>query len=279
MADNTLLKIVKYIDANIELEQLRNILEEYFTEIGNVYSYIVYVKHEDNILVNYVIQCNISQTDRYNTISTQKLIADCIAIIKDYNTNNAKRVIGYSQPSVDIILEAYDPLIKKLAKIQDGKWDMYTYEDLCQICRLEVMVLHSKGYYIHKRLLEKVFINRLLMNTRHDRNKPVILSFEDTFYRTSSADSEKLSVADTIPDTDLIDKQRTEEERIAENLIFQEVKGIVIDLIGIRRWDELIRCYGNKTTTATTRKLMQQIKTHFEMMGITRKDFNKRYYE
>ena len=279
MADNVLLKIVQHIDANIELEQLRNMLEEYFKELDTLYSYIVYAKYESNVLIEYIVQCNVSQTDKYNTICKDRFIDNCVEIIKSYNIDNLKKVIGYEQPSVNIMLEAYDPLVKKLAKIQDGRWDMYTYEDLCQICRLEIMVLHSKGYYIHKRLLEKVFTNRLLMNTRHERNKPLTVSFEDTFYRTSSSDSEKLLVADTIPDTDLIDKQYKEEERIAENLIFQEVKGIIIDLIGKRRWDELIRCYGNKTTTATTRKLMQQIKTHFETMGITRKDFNKRYYE
>jgi hypothetical protein len=278
MADNVLMKLTTSIDADTN-KGVADMLEQSLEGIDCIYSYIVYAEYDDKDVKSYCVQCNISQTDRYNTLAIKDVIRDVTDIINNYETMKHKKVIGYGQPDVALMLEAYDPLVNKLASIQNNKWDMYTYEDLCQICRLEILTLYRKGYYIHKRLVEKAFINRLLMNTRHERNKPLCLSFEDVFYKTSSSDSEKLQVADTIPDTDLIEKEKEEEERIAESLIFEEVKAIIIDLLGPRRWDELLRCYGSNVTTATTRKNMQIIKNYFEKLGLSRKDFNKKYYE
>lgn len=279
MADNVLMKVTQSIRADVAKECVRSMLENALSAIENVYSYIVYAEYENGTFKRYVVQYNLSQEDKYNTITTEEVIEGVTKTIQEHSTETAKRVIGYAQPDIALILELYDPLVNKLARIQDGKWSIYTHEDLCQICRLEILQLYRKGYYLHKRLVEKAFINRLLMNTRNERNKPTIVSFEDTFYRSSSSDSEKLMVADTIPDQSLIDAEKYAEEEVAERLIFEEVKGIIIDLIGSRRWDELLRSYGGKTTTTTTRKLMQVVKNHFENLGITRKDFNKRYYE
>lgn len=279
MADNVLMKVTQSIRADVEKECVRSMLENTLENINSIYSYIVYAEYENGVQNAYIVQYNLSQEDKYNTISTEEAIDGITKVICEHAHENTRRVIGYAQPDVELILELYDPLVNKLARIQDGKWSMYTHEDLCQICRLEILKLYRKGYYLHKRLVEKAFINRLLMNTRHDRNKPPTLSFEDTFYRTSSSDSEKLLVADTIPDQYLIEKEKAADEEIAERLIFEEVKGIIIDLIGVRQWDELLRSYGGKSTTATTRKVMQKVKNHFENLGLTRKDFNKRYYE
>ena len=93
-----------------------------------------------------------------------------------------------------------------------------------------------------------------------------------------SASSEKLLVADVIEDTSLQEERERERVREAELAIFDEVKDIVIDLIGQRQWNELVRDYTNGHTTNWSRKKMQDIKHHFERLGLTRKDFNNKYY-
>ena len=278
MADNVLMKITQSIDAVFDFEGVRVLLESTLDNIDRVYSYIIFAVYDDSILTGYTIQFNVSQMDRYNTLHKDSVIEDVMKILRRKNSYN-KNVIGYGQPSAKIMLEVYDPLVNKLARMQDGKWSLYTHEDLCQICRYEMLNLYNKGYYIHKRLVEKAFINRILMDNRHEKYCPGCVSFEDTFYRTSSSDSEKLSVADTIPDEQLIEQERNKDIEEAEKAIYEEVKDIIVDLIGIRRWNELVRSYTTKNTTTTTRKIMQQIKAHFEQLGITRKDFNRRYYD
>ena len=189
-----------------------------------------------------------------------------------------KRVLGYNQPDIEVMIEAYDPLVNKLAKQQNEHWKCFEHEDLCQMCRLTMLKLYRKGYYIHKRLLYKSFNNDILMSLRHERDRPTIVSFEDTFYKTASADSEKLLVADIVPDTELIEKEELELYEENTRLIFEEVKEIIVELIGIRQFNELMRDYGNKHTTTWSRKCMQKIKNHFAKLGLTRKEFDNKYY-
>ena len=277
MEDNILTKILQQVQLEDKKEDVLSDMLNLLANFDKIYSYIVYQIYNEDTLIRYTIQYTISQKDEYNTIDVSKVIIHVIDMLFNKQREN-KKVIGYGQPALDVALEAYDPLIHKLAKYENSKWKQFDYEDLCQICRLVMCKLHKKGYYIHKRLLQKAFTNEILMSIRHEKNAPIIVSFEDCFYSKASGDSDDLTVADTIPDMSIQEKEEKEYEEIAEKLIFEEVKDIVVELIGIRQWNELMRDYGNKHTTAWSRKLMQKIKRHFETLGLTRKDFNKKYY-
>ena len=278
MADNVLLKIVCTIRKEDTIEQTEVRLNDSLKELEKIYSFIVYQIYNEEELIKYTVQYSVSQTTHYNTLCYKDVISKVLKIIYDTDRKNSKKVIGYGQPPVEIALEAFDPYVHKLAKYEKNKWSYMDYEDLCQTCRLVMIKLYKKGYYVHKRLLQKAFNNEILMSIRHEKNSPSIVSFEDCFYSKSNGDSEDLTVADTVPDISIAEQQEEEYRELAEHLIFEEVKEIVVDLIGIRQWNELMRDYGNKHTTARTRKLMQKIKHHFETLGISRKDFDKKYY-
>lgn len=277
MEDNVLTKIVQYVQLTDTKEEVLSNAISILMHYDKIYSYIVYQIYKDEEVVRYTIQYTISQREDFNTIAIGDVLTNIIGILFD-SEKDVKKVLGYGQPSLDVALEAYDPLVHKLAKYENSKWKQFEYEDLCQICRLVMCKLHRKGYYIHKRLLQKAFTNEILISLRHEKNAPPIVSFEDCFFSKATGDSDDLTIADTIPDTSIQENEEKEYEELAEKLIFEEVKDIVIELIGIRQWNELMRDYGNKHTTAWSRKLMQKIKHHFETLGLTREDFNRKYY-
>lgn len=274
MSGNTIMKVVQKISKHKDLEYVFKSVYGVLCEVERIYSVIVYYEEEDSC---YTIQYNISQNDDYNTLEAHTVTSKIADII--LNADNTKRVCGYMQPPIDVCLEVYDPFVLHLARKARNKWKYLEEDDYAQICRMVMIKLYQKGYYLHKRLIEKAFNNELLMSFRNRRNEPLMVSFEDTFYAPITSSSEELKFADIIEDTS---QREAEEERYieeAEHAIFEEVKDIIIDLIGVRQWNELMRDYGNKHTTAWSRKKMTEIKRYFEKMGLTRKEFNKKYYE
>lgn len=276
MADNVLLKVTEELPASLSYNDMLLHTTKALIDLNSIYSYIVYGDYENNKLLKYIVVFTISQTDRYNTLLIDDVISEIMEII--VLPKEQKRVLGYNQPNIEVMIEAYDPLVNKLAKQQGEHWKCFEHEDLCQICRMTMLKLYRKGYYIHKRLLYKSFNNDILMSLRHERNRPTIVSFEDMFYKSASYDSEKLLVADIVPDNELQEKEEQETNEEISKLVFEEVKEIVVELIGIRQFNELMRDYGNKHTTTWSRKCMQKIKNHFNKLGLSRKDFDNKYY-
>lgn len=236
-----------------------------------IYSYVVYCRKEIGIYqVNYMV----SQNKEYNTINTLDAMLNIIEIIVNDSVHD--RVIGYNQPSIDVLIETLQPLVHTLAKEQYDHWKCFEYDDLVQMCNLVICELYNKGYYIHKSIVRKSFMNYVLMQLRPKRDEPQIISIHQRFHGTD--DMEKLTIGDTIVDESyqIEDEESYDREVIA--MIFAEVKDIIIDLIGPRQFDQLFRDYGMKHTTSQTRRMMQKIKTHFANMGITMKEFKNKYY-
>ena len=281
MKDNVLLKAAADIPKELTFEEMCIYVANSLIHLDNIYSYIVYAKYEEAgvlITASYTFKYNVSQTDEYNTLATENVICDIINIIKN-NTSFDKKVIGYGQPDIAIQLMLYEPYILKLAKWQKTAWPHLDYEDLCQTCRLVMLKLYRKNYYLNHRLVKKAFENEILLQMRKERGLYPMKSFEDTFYSKAGNGDEDLLVADIIPDKSIQDDE--DEKRIseAEKCIFEEVKDIIIDYVGVRQWNELVRTYGSKNTTSTSRKLLQRVKNYFALLGLTRKDFNNKYYD
>lgn len=277
MTDNLLMAVKQVVSASTTPEDLRRLLSDTFDGNEKFYSYIVYAKYEEDCLSNWIIQYNISQTEEYNTLKIVDVIEEVVKIVST-KRSDYKKVVGYGQPDIETILKTYDPLVHKLAKRQGEHWKQYEHDDLCQICRYVMLKLYNKGYYIHKRLLYRAFENEIWMQVKKERNKPQILSFEDTFYSSITSGNEVLLVADTVPDKSLIEEEEEAYEKEVEMKIFEELKEVIIDYIGVRQWNELVRDYGHGHTTSTTRKKMQKIKNYLSSIGLTRKEFNNKYY-
>lgn len=272
--ENVLLNAQIELNSEMSPEKMCEILMLSFGDNERIYSYIVYFTQNEDC-DSYTVKYMISQSDCNNTIDTVDATAEILSIINK-DKQEKKRIIGYRQASLDKLIELMQPLVRKLARTQQQRWQHLEYEDLCQMCNLAIVELYRKGYYIHKSLVEKTFNNMVLMELRHERDMPIIVPLEQAFNGTD--DLEKLTIADIVVDPD--DELRKEQEELEQNRewTFQEVKEIIIDLIGPRRFDRLFRDYSNGHTTGTTRLEMNRIKKHFAELGLTKKEFDNKYY-
>lgn len=272
--ENVLFNAQIELNSEMPKEKMCEILMLSFGDYERIYSYIVYFtqnQHNDSYTVKYMI----SQSEENNTIDTIEATTEILTII-GRDKQEKKRIIGYRQATLDKLLELMQPLVHKLARVQLQRWQRYEYEDLCQMCNLAIVELYRKGYYVHKSLVEKTFNNMILMELRHEREAPAIVPLEQAF--NGSEDMEKLTIADIVVDPD--DELRKEEQEIADKRewTFNEVKKIIVDMIGERRFDQLFRDYGNGHTTYITQKEMYRLRERFAKLGLTKKEFDNRYY-
>lgn len=272
MKENVLNKISVVLPTNVDDCKIETELNNVLSNHDKIYSYLIYAKYKQNTHNCWIIQLNVSQVDNYNTL----LKCDVIKEIREHISNNkdtTKYVVAYNQPSVELMLDLYKPLALKLAMEQSEKWPCIEYEDACSICNLTMIKLYKKGYYIHKRLLKRSFENAILMELRQERYRPDILSLEQVLF--NNGDDEELRLVDMLPDTaSELERERREEEE-ALYAMFNEVKRLLVDYMGERQFEQLLRDYGNKHTTSWSRKKMQQVKERFKKLGISRESFNK----
>ena len=155
-----------------------SVISQSLVTTDRVYSYLVYAEYSDHRLSGWRVEFVISQVDDYNTIHKAQAILDICALIDEsYNRSQQSYVIGYKQPPLDLLLQVLDPLVQRLARQQHDYWGL-EYDDLCQTCRLVICALYRKGYYIHKSLVNRAFINEVLMSIRKERYKPQMVSID-----------------------------------------------------------------------------------------------------
>lgn len=253
-----------------ELACLNSILADLWSDITRLYSYIISVREE--ISVRYII----AEVSYYNTILVEKAIAK----INDKLGNfTGEGVLIFEQAPIDLYIKLHEPMIEKMANKMLSQWPKLEYDDLCQICRLCCVELYEKGYYLHKRLIWTTFKNRIISEIRPLKRRGEIVSIYDKSYEASADSGDKdLTIADTIIDVDELYKVQDEECKKEELMIFEEVKSIIIELLGQRQFDTLYRDYTKKHTTTASRKLLIKVKNHLTSLGLTRSDFNKKYH-
>lgn len=266
--ENQISKVEQEIHID-EIYNLEEVIANFLKFTEHVYSYLVYVNYKGECINSYTVQYNISQVDKYNTLSISKVTSEVCDIIRDNYINfqklNVKYIIGYNQPSVELILKLYDPFVKSIAKKQKEQWQSLSYEDLCQDCRLVICMLYNKGYYIHKRLVEKSFNNLVLMSIRKDIDKPNIVSLDDVFNQFSNEG--ELTIKDVIADERQLEQQYDNDCREAEESMFRELKQLIINEIGERGFEQLLKNYGSKNTDEWSRYTVRKLKDKFRKKG------------
>lgn len=257
----------------IEVELKSSIIDEY------IYSFIVTIKTDDDLkIITYQIKHMVADEQENNTIfvlDAVRIILNAIIEYRDYRGKN--RVIAYGQPPLELMIELYEPLIETLAKNVQNNWQQYELDDLKQMCRLSMCKLYNKGYYVHKSLLKKVFEREVLEEVRGLKKRGDVISLF-TRIVTDDPNGEKLTIKDTLED---VDSTLMEEERLrleSELLIFNELKDIIIDKIGQRKWDMIFRDYSRGHTTSTSQGIMREVKKFLQSEGYTRNLFNERYH-
>lgn len=259
------------IDLPLDATNIREVILESFEGIDKLYSYILYEQYKNGQLNGWRIEFMLSQEDTYNQISIPD-IAKEIAELTDFSrVSEHRKILGYRQPGPEILLTAYEPLMRKLVKEEMNRWANLEYEDLMQTCRLVVMKLYRGGYYVHKRLLRRAFSNEILMSLRKERNKPILISLEQTI----DGEDDKVTISDTIPDHQAIIEEQDMLDEAAYSDILVVKRDIIVREIGQRQYDQLVREYGNKSTTNWSRQTVQKLKQYLTKMGITEKTFAK----
>ena len=268
---NVLFNAIITVPNDADGDEIKDLLTNGFESHDFLYSYIVRCR-SDYIEVSYMI----SQTERYNTIDIVEAI---VHIVRSIICNIKEGVICYRQPPIEMLVEIYEPLVNKLAWKQCRCWKQLEYEDLCQTCYYVIVKLYNDGYYLHKSLIEKSFNHEVLMMVAKDKNKPDTVSLSDTVRSDKDGmKSQKITIADVIADdTDELQKEATEYSEFLQ-MTFDEVKDILIEMLGPRVFDALFRDYAMKHTTGSTRRTMQRVKARFRDLGITMEDFINKYY-
>ena len=268
MEYNVFMKVNFSVPFFISNEKLRELVEDEMEQFDKIYSYIVHVKKD-----KFNVQINLSEKDKYNVLVASDAVGEICEAISSYCDDDTRSIIAYKQPSIEVMVELFDPLVCSLASEQHTMWKDLEYEDLCQICRMTMVKLYNKGYYIHKSLLSRSFNNEILMMLRSDKNKPIIVSIDDKI--RSSKTGDERPIEDTLIDTSYDEERETQEREEFIHKVFDEVREVIINIIGVRQFEELMRDYAGKHTNPWSRTMMNRLKKKFNKLGIEWKSFNK----
>lgn len=273
MAGTVTSKLVQKISVEQSDEEIKNSLHTVLDELKTIYSYLVYAEYKNEVLIRWKIEYTISQDDRYNTLDAENLVDEIFNILKSSTEKKVSSVIGYKQPSLEIQLEVFEPFINKLAIKQVKKWPCLEYDDAHQMCQLTMLNLYRKGYYLHPSLMERCYENDILLFLRKDKYKPEMTSISKVV--SNNDDNTPITLGDMLPDIKLQEEKERQDEEEFIQIVFSQVKEIIVELIGERQFEQLMRDYANKHTTSWSRKKMQQIKETFKTLGISWKSFDK----
>lgn len=271
---NVLTKFKVKINKDLTSDDICVELIKSLVNIDNVYSYILYANYNRNTLQDFTVEFLVSQNESYNTIAQEDVVAGVAAkILKHLKNEKQSYVIGYKQPPLDKLLELYEPLVHTLATKQQQYWQQLEYEDLCQMCRLCICTLYKAGYYLHKTLIQRAFTNDVLMSIRKEKytDKPLSLN------RKVKYDDERVELMDLIPDTSMIeeiDEKHNDEDKLR---ILQEKRDLIIEEVGKRQYDQLVKAYSFGNTDARSRAIVNKLKNKFVAQGITENTF-MRYF-
>lgn len=237
------------------------------------YSWSLYKKDDKHYRLTY----HVSQTDRFNTLNVNCAIINIVNAAVD--SNKAHGIIGYDQPTLSILVEVMTPLVNSLVNREAKRWlqlahgDL-TYDDLMQMCYTCLCELYRKGYYIHKALLKRAFTNALYYKLRKSPRDTVIVSLTAPVHDTDDL----VTVQDTIPDIDEEYEREECENNEVESQILSEQREIIVNLIGERRYNDLIRAWRSKTVDNQSSATVNRLRKKLMDAGYSPDQWNK-YFE
>lgn len=201
----------------------------------------------------WILHMRVSDVDRYNEIS----VLDIVTMVRHCiykGHSDSKRVVAFVQPSVQTVLTVAEPLIHHEATEQHRYWSELEVEDLRQLCRLTILELYNKGFYVNAVLIKRSFRNAVLVSLRKQRYRPQLV-YLDAMYSKSQND-ESIERSELIPD----EKAQQPFIDFEEDDLTQARKKTIINEIGQRQYDQLLLEYTTNTSSAWARNLMMRLK-------------------
>lgn len=272
---NGVIKTHLFVPLKLTDEQITTCIHDLFIDMDNIYSYIIYTKFVNNKRTGWTIAITISEIDRFNTIKGCDIINNVVTTLLK-TRESTDYVVGYEQPDVVIMDELFAPLMGKLSRITCSRWPQLEYADVYDVCRLTLLKLYRRGYYIHKTLLERSFNNEILMQLRSTRGKEDILSL-DTLICDDGDKNNSFPIIEIIVDKEAENDEKVKDELELYRSIFEDVKSQIISMFGERQFDQLLRDYASKNTTNWSRRRMQTIKQKFEKLNLNWEYYLKKH--
>lgn len=249
-------KIVTHIDTSPSGPVRPATTLHYIVDLTDyIYSYLVYARYDNSHLTGWDVQVMISHTAQYNALPSAEAILSIVDIVNNsWSESTTKYIVGYKQPPLPLLMEILEPMVQSLAAQQHRYWQQIEYDDLCQMCRLVIVTLYNKGYYIHKSLVSKSFVNNVLMSLRKERHKPLIISLEQLRENEGNSPT-TLQIQDPVSLDHIVDLE--EEDKTST------MRQRVINEIGPRQYEQMVFEYKAKATTQETVNQVRQLKRKF----------------
>ena len=113
MKENVLNKIVITLDKDDTREQIcKKLTTSLLMSQDKIYSYLIYSQYDHTTFKGWSIEYLVSQDEQYNTLNIEDCIFDIAkTVLKDKKLKEHKYVIGYKQPSLDIMCTLFEPCI------------------------------------------------------------------------------------------------------------------------------------------------------------------------
>lgn len=212
-----------------------------------------------------------TSNDSYNMIPS-KHIVDTVLRLQGKTVKVVYHdIIAVEQPPLNIILAVMQPYIHKLASVQHSHWKQLEWDDLVQTCYMCVCKLYSQGYVISTQLINTTFAREVLQSLRKDRDAPTVLSLD---YLQESDDDSYGSVIDNVEDEQATADMTEMEDSEAAAWLIHAQRDIIVEQLGIRQYDQLLREYSNKQTTVWSRKKLSDLKKYVASIGLDDKSFD-----
>lgn len=151
------------------------------------------------------------------------------------------------EPSLANLVEEVYPRYKKMYPDKN---------DLKSILYLSIMKLYDKGYYLHKFIIRKTFVNDLNRSIRKEKYFADKRSLDQPLSSDNS-----FTLADVVPDKE--DAIMTYEERDYSEYLFNLIKTEMLTKMSELSFDMILLQIQSKTITPNTAKVLRDLRKKF----------------
>lgn len=214
---------------------------------------------------NLKISVSYTDTEVFNVEKRDTLISYVNIIQNAFETDNfplpewmgrklLRNTLAYKQAGPSILIKLYEPLVHKLSQAAFINMKrFFAYEDLVQTCYMVIVKLSRYGYYVSGNLIKRTYMNTLYNMLRKEPKHHIVISLDEPT-NEKNGDDEVICIGDTIAD------ERDDYNTLLNDIDLIHKRKIVIQLLGQRQYDQLLREFRTHTTTGATATKINKLK-------------------
>lgn len=238
---------------------LQELQEETSHELDDIFIFSAVYEPKKKLL-------KFNSTDNNNTYSLSgpnmsKFLQDCISAPDESHYINAplaKWIVQYRPMMCQLVEEAY-PTYKKMYPEKD---------DLYGILGYTITYLYNKGFYLHKYIIKRSFINNLNKSIRKQKHFQDCKSLDAPICEEGAA-----TLADIVPDSnDVITRFEDDEYN---HFLFELIKGEMLKTMSQLSFDMILVQLESKTLTPASSKALSKMRAKFAPYNIPRPNARK----